>query len=462
MSIEHSKITPDQVNRILNMQEGHFSDLKSQDITPSKLTRTICAFANASGGELYIGIDENTISGKKFREWRGFLDEESANGHLQIFETLFPLSQEFSYSFLSAPDFPGLVLQVNIDKSRDLKKASDGKIYVRRGAQNLPVESREAINRLMYDKGIQSFETAPLDVEKEVISQSDVMLGFSKQIIPSTETKLWLKKQQLIRSEKPTVAGVLLFSDIPQAILPKRSGVKIYRYNTTALEGNREALAYDPITIEGCLYDEIRRTVDKTIEIVQSIMKITHLGNEIVRYPSETLHKIITNALLHRDYSIAMDVYVRIFDNRIEVESPGKLPGHVTANNILKEQFARNDAIVRLINKFPNPPNKDVGEGLRTAFAAMQKMKLQSPEIVEKENSVVVYIRHQPVPAVDNLIMDYLDDHEEISNQTARQISGIISEREIRQAFNRLRRLNLIQLIPGRSNNKQAWCKVMT
>src|SRR5690606_26641771 len=103
------------------------------------------------------------------------------------------------------------------------------------------------------------------------------------------------------------------------------------------------------------------------------------------------------NAVLHRDYSIAADVHIRIFDNRIEVESPGKLPGHVTAANILDEQSARNPKLVRLINKFPNPPNKDVGEGLNTAFDAMKRLRLKEPTIAELENAVIVNIRHDPL-----------------------------------------------------------------
>jgi len=65
-------------------------------------------------------------------------------------------------------------------------------------------------------------------------------------------------------------------------------------------------------------------------------------------------HEIITNAVLHRDYSVADDVHIRIFDNRVEVVSPGMLPAHITPENILSERFARNAAIVRLINKFPD------------------------------------------------------------------------------------------------------------
>jgi Putative ATP-dependent DNA helicase recG C-terminal len=82
--------------------------------------------------------------------------------------------------------------------------------------------------------------------------------------------------------------------------------------------------------------------------------------------------------VLHRDYSHQTDVQIRIYDDRIEVESPCRFPGHVTALNVLTEQFARNPKLVRLINKFPDPPNKDVGEGLNTAFAAMRRSRIGS------------------------------------------------------------------------------------
>jgi ATP-dependent DNA helicase RecG len=111
---------------------------------------------------------------------------------------------------------------------------------------------------------------------------------------------------------------------------------------------------------------------------------------EPVKYPAQTLHEIVTNAILHRDYSIATDVQLRVFENRIEVESPGRLPGHVTTRNILKTQFSRNGMIVRLVHKFPNPPNKDVGEGLNTAFDAMKKSRLKPPVVRELDNAVLV------------------------------------------------------------------------
>jgi len=374
-----------------------------------------------------------------------------------LFEQFFPLGQYYSYTFLNSDTHPGLVLQININKTREITKASNNTVYLRRGAQNLPITTDESLTRLKLDKGIHSFETETVDVKLATITNSTPILEFVLDVIPTVEPEEWLRKQELIQVEKPTVASVLLFADEPQAILPKRCGVKVYRYRTSALEGTRETLAFDPITVEGHIYRQIKTAVAKTVELVEDIQKLGPRGLEPISYPFETLHEILTNAVLHRDYSIPVDVHVRIFDNRIEIESPGKLPGHVTPENILQEQFARNGKIVRMINKFPDPPNKDVGEGLNTAFVAMSTLRLKPPIIQETDSSVIVHIRHEPLASPEESIMEYLETHDEIVNRIARQITGIASENSMKNVFYKLRNRGVIEPVPGRVGFGSAW-----
>lgn len=291
----------------------------------------------------------------------------------------------------------------------------------------------------------------------DTIENSEVTLDFLLAIVPTAEPEPWLRKQRFIVDENPTVAGVLLFSDEPQALLPKRTAIKIFRYKTSEAVPSREHLVFDPLTIEGWAYRLIYAAVAKTQEIVEELKRLGDGGLLDVQYPAETLHEIITNAVLHRDYSVAADIQIRIFDNRIEVESPGRLAGHVTTENILHTQFARNQRLVRMINKFPNPPNKDVGEGLNTAFDAMRKLRLRDPVIHENASSVTIVIPHQRLASPEELVMDYLSSSQEITNRQARELCGVRSENSMKAIFKRLQARGLIEQVPERTRFKAAW-----
>jgi len=152
-------------------------------------------------------------------------------------------------------------------------------------------------------------------------------------------------------------------------------------------------------------------------------------------------------------------VHIRIFDNRVEIQSPGRLPAHVTVKNVLQERFARNGAIVRLLNKFPDPPNKDVGEGLNTAFAKMHELGLKEPQIEEKDNDVLVVIRHESLASPEEAIMKYLETNETIKNKTARTIANIRMDYQMKAIFNKMQEKGLIEQVPGTLTSNTAYRK---
>jgi ATP-dependent DNA helicase RecG len=110
-----------------------------------------------------------------------------------------------------------------------------------------------------------------------------------------------------------------------------------------------------------------------------------------------------------------------------------------------------------LINKFPDPPNKDVGEGLNTAFEAMKRLRLKEPEIEERENSVVVHIAHAPLVSPEDTVMQYLETHDAITNSIGRDLTGIRSENSMKEVFYRLNKRQLIERVPGKRGNASAW-----
>lgn len=446
MSYQEKTLLENEIIKIFSIQEDHFNDFKAKDISGKGLSKIVSAFANASGGDVFIGIrEENTT---KIKHWEGFACIEDMNNHLQVLEQIQQLENYYEVEFLKHPVLQTYVLKATIFKTEGIIKNTEGKIYVRRGAQSIPIDTHEKLRRLELDKGVSSYEDEIInESELDDVIESKIYKLFSSQIIPETEPIQWLKKQRLLKDNKLTLAGELLFSDEPQICLPKRSSIKIFRYKTSG-EADRDTLAETPVTIEGCAYTEIYEAVSKVKEIIENIKKLGH-GLEAVQYPEETLHEIITNAVLHRDYSIATDIQIRIFDNRVEVESPGKLPGHVTIDNILDSQSARNPKIVRIINKFPDAPNKDVGEGLNTAFAAMEKLRLKTPIIQEKENSVLVIIRHEKLASPEEIVIEYLKSHDTVRNGEGRKITGIKSENSMKQVFYRLRDKGIIHLVKG-------------
>ena len=131
-------------------------------------------------------------------------------------------------------------------------------------------------------------------------------------------------------------------------------------------------------------------------------------------------------------------------------QSPGTLPAYVTVKNILVERFARNPKIVRLLNKFKNPPNKDVGEGLNTAFDAMKKLKLKDPVIEQRDNYVMISLKHEKLGTPEQIIVEYLRTNKQISTSVARKIC-VTSQSAVQRAFKKLTINGLIE----RSDDKE-------
>ena len=139
---------------------------------------------------------------------------------------------------------------------------------------------------------------------------------------------------------------------------------------TKVEQPDRKHLSGVPVTIEAPAYLLIEQTIAEVQRLIEAVSVLKPTGDlEQLSYPPEALKEVIVNAVIHRDYNISDDIVIRVFDNRVEVKSPGRLPGHMTLDNLLTDRFSRNPTINRLINKYPDPPNKDIGEGLEDDHA---------------------------------------------------------------------------------------------
>ncbi|CCJ83693.1 ATP-binding protein [Cronobacter dublinensis] len=198
----------------------------------------------------------------------------------------------------------------------------------------------------------------------------------------------------------------------------------------------------------------ILRTIDKVKEYVDGASFKD--GDNLVKliYPAEALKEILVNAVIHRDYSQKDDVHVKVYDNRIEVQSPGRLPGYMTIDNLYEERFSRNPNLVRLLHKLPNPVNHDIGEGLDTAKNELRKAGLVAPVFEERGNNFVVIVKHQTIASIEDVIINYFEENPtgQLTNKLVRQLSGEDDLQKVKKALQKLRDEGVIKALDSNAN----------
>jgi ATP-dependent DNA helicase RecG len=171
----------------------------------------------------------------------------------------------------------------------------------------------------------------------------------------------------------------------------------------------------------------------------------------------------IVNAVIHRDYRLNRDIFVRIFDDRIEVESPGLLPGSITPASIAKAgSKARNPLLASNLREFPVAPNIDAGEGVRMMFSEMAQAELYPPQYRESRDaaveSVTVTLRNAKRPSAWDQISDWVDRHGEIGNADVVRIAGVDTLKASKMLAS-WRDGGLLVGLPGRGKRNMAYTK---
>lgn len=447
--MEVRKIDNDEIQAILNLNEDHFNDIKSKRISPAKLQETFVAFANSDGGDIYIGVEDKA---EKKERIIGFAEQEEANAILStLLEETSPSVENLIVEFLEVED-KGLILHIGIPKSPKVHYTASGDCYIRINASKRKIKG-ERITQLSYSKGAEPYERKPLvDVEIEEMIESKILLDYMDRVKSHLQPDAFLRKQRLLTKKDecrvPNVCCVLLFDEEPQTTLETRCAVKVYRLRTSEKEYRREQLAEMPVTINGPAEAVIGKTISQVSKYIDGASFEDNGKLVKLSYPAEALKEILVNAVIHRDYSLNDDIHVRIFDNRIEIQSPGKLPGYMSLENLYDERFSRNPNLVRMLHNLPNPVNHDIGEGLDTAKNELKKAGLVDPDFDEKDNAFIVIIRHQKLASIEDVVLQYLTDnpHASITNKLVRQLSGEDDMQKVKTTLQKLRSNGVIKL----------------
>lgn len=398
------------LEELYTKKEGQTYDRKSARKDPKGLSNHIVAFANADGGTLVIGIEDDfTITG---------IDNyhNNVNDILRVpFDYCTPSVRVITETIecTDKNGNPNHLLVITIPQSPELHANQQDEVYYRMGDKSKKLNFDERL-QLMYAKGSRYYEDEPVyrssmeDIDFNFVAEYCKKIGYKK----SAEEYIRQNNDFVVSHsgrEEMSGAAILLFGKNPQRFF-KRARVRFIRYDGTEAKVGTEMNVIKDEMFEGRILDMVRNSLDF---VRSQIKEHTKLGTDGLfhttpEYPEFAWKEIIINAIAHRDYSIkGTDIQIKMFDDRITVESPGILPGIVRLNNLRTVHFSRNPNIARFLHEYDYV--QEFGEGVDRMFNEMEAAGLPAPEYCNNAFMLNATIRNGVINETDGAINEAIN-----------------------------------------------------
>lgn len=389
----NSKIT---IQFLKTEKENQYFDRKSARVDAKDVARHISAFANGSGGILVIGVeDKGEITGfsgigtDKLDKFKAVSYDFLSSTPIVKTEIIDVVNTSLKKDFI-------LVYHIEPSLKRVIRTTAD-EVYLRVGEQSRRL-CHEEITSLEYDKGEKHIEEEIVDRASIADIEIELLDNYKRILNTELSNKEVLEARGLLVEDKLTLAGVLLFSKNPLKFYPN-SRLRFLRYEgIEAKTGQRMNLTKD-VNIDG----PIPLVIEKAKKIIAaSLRDFQTLGRDgkfktVPEYPEFAWLEGIVNALTHRDYSQRGEhVKVLMYDDRLEIFSPGKLPNIVDINNMKYTRYSRNPVIARVLSE--TGWVKELNEGVKRIYDEMERFFLNPPEYSEpNRNSVLLKLENNYV-----------------------------------------------------------------
>lgn len=445
----------------------------------SKALETVCAFANSEGGFLILGVAD--LKEHKGRERLFGVEEnsEAAGEFRRKLNTEFrPAIDGLAVYRLDcelhggpAAGKQGHLLIIYVPKSAQVHSVVNSGTFTRHEATNAQLSAAE-ITDLAYRRGVRSATSEPVPIGIGMLStetwrQFAASRGPLSGTFPEQLLRVGLA-QEVDGEVVPLRAAVLLFADEPGSLLASqdsRADIRLLVYDGKAVvPGATPNLRRKPETIRGPLMRQIESSVAAVLRELERGLVLTGSGFRSRHlYPERVVKEAIVNAVVHRDYRLNRDIFIRIFDDRIEVESPGVFPANITPANISRAgSRARNPLIALNLREFPVAPNIDAGEGVRMMFAEMASANLYPPQYrLNAEaaiESVTVTLFNLERPSAWDEVSDWIDRGGSIANADVCRIAKVDTLKASKMLVG-WREQGLLTPLPGRAKRNMAYTK---
>ncbi len=383
------------------------------DVTHTRLATILAAMANTEGGDVLLGISPRSAQVHGVKNVEEVMDTVFQAALLTDPPLLIPVPQ-----VVSLENIP--VVWVVVPRGLPHVYSLDGRFLGREGAQTNPLPARKLRQKLL-ERGVVQFEAlsppgsemGDIDWEKAAIYASDLMLPGEPDIELLLLQRGCLLREKAGESQRliPTYAGLLLFGKHPQQWLPNAS-ILAARFSATSAGDY-----FIKQEIQGTLPEQINRAEAFIRSNLRSIVHLVGLQRqETLEYPVEAIREILVNAVAHRDYNVQGDnIHLYIFSDRIEIHSPGGLPGPVNLSNLLETRFSRNAVLCQVLSDMGYVER--LGYGLNRVVEITRQNQMRSPRFEDVANSFhVTLYAHQEMPldqAQEQTLQQY---QEQLSN----------------------------------------------
>ncbi len=322
------------------LQEGESYKVEFKETVDKSLVEEACAFANASGGRIFIGVsDDRKITGT----------DVSNSSRSRIQDTLRKIQPNLNIKL----DVFKEVIIITIPEGNDKPYGCSKGFFLRVGPNSQKLGRNEIISFIQSEGRVRFDELVKLQVNFE----ENLNSGAFERYLKMAEISNVLPKKNILHNLDCIVsknneyfftnAGVLFFSNEPVKYIPQSTVVcALYKGKKKVTVLDRKDLSGDLVTA----IDEAVIFLKKHLNLRYEIKGIQR--KEILEIPEIAIREAVINAVCHRDYfEKGANVMVEIFDDRVEISNPGSLPHGLTIEDFGKRSLSRNPTIASLLHR---------------------------------------------------------------------------------------------------------------
>ncbi|WP_253850289.1 ATP-binding protein [Moraxella nonliquefaciens] len=366
--------------------------LGERDIKPSKIADELIGMANADGGILVFGVsDKGEIQDLQS------LGDKLDNYRKLVFDFIAPPCK-VQLEEVFVDDKLIFIFHVEQDLETMFFRKDNETFFLRVADSNRELNQAQ-IKKLEYDKNIRLFEDEAVidfdsdDLDQTLLQEYQQKVNFKGDLLDLLYKKHLLSKKDGIYQFKKSC--VLLFSQNPEKYIPSAS-VRYVRFEGLESKTGTEHNVIKDVRFENNipnLIDKIRQFLH--ISFKEFFFLDINIGKfkKVPEYPEEAWLEAVVNALCHRSYNVQGNaIYIKHFDDRLEISNSGPLPAQVTVDNIRTERFARNPRIARVLEDFNYV--RQLNEGVKRIYESMEKSMLAKPIYEVRNGNVYLTLRN--------------------------------------------------------------------